>query len=84
MFYAFISGSELSKNNKFDILTAFFKSHWPRPDTMAKYQDWILALLPLTVVLIAGFWTLRNIPVLWMPCGILVSVSIGAFIVTER
>jgi hypothetical protein len=51
---------------------------------MSKFQDWALALIPLSVVIAAAFLAMRNIPALWVPCGILVSVSVFAFAVTDR
>ncbi len=51
---------------------------------MSKFQDWALALIPLSVVVAAAFLAMHNIPALWIPCSILVSVSVFAFIITDR
>lgn len=40
--------------------------------------------MPLTAVLIAAYLSLGNIQVLWIPCAILVLVSIFAFLITDK
>ena len=50
---------------------------------MAK-GDYVLALLPLSVVLIAALSTIPSHHELWFPCGILLLVSVAAFFITER